>query len=103
MTILSITGTILSGVLLNTTRIKGRQTAVIEVNEQLNFVLQNIQRSIADSSLIDISNNTSTSTLVLRFKDAPRDPTKFYILDNKIYKKEWSRSFNSSQTYQSNN
>ena len=87
-TILSITGTILSGVLLNTTRIKSRQTAVIEVNEQLNFVLQNIQRSIMDSSLIDISNSISTSTLVLRFKDENKNPTQFYIQDNKVYKKE---------------
>ncbi|GEM_PF-1269799 len=89
-TILSITGTILSGVLLNTTRIKSRQTAVIEVNEQLNFVLQNIQRSIMDSSLIDISNSVSTSTLVLRFKDENKNPTQFYIQDNKVYKKEAS-------------
>jgi len=88
--ILSITGTMLSGVLLNTTRIKSRQTAVIEVNEQLNFVLQNIQRSIADSSVIDITNGVSTSTLILKFKNETKNPTKFYIADSIIYKKEAS-------------
>jgi len=89
-TILGVTGTILSGVLLNTTKIKSRQTAVIEVNEQLNFVLQNIQRSIMDSSVIDIENSVSTSTLILKFKDEAKNPTKFYIssADNKVYKKE---------------
>lgn len=86
--ILSITGTILSGVLLNTTKIKGRQTAVIEVNEQLNFVLQNVQRSIMDSSIIDIENSVSTSTLVLRYKDETKNPTQFYVSDNIVYKKE---------------
>lgn len=86
--ILGATGTILSGVLLNTTKIKSRQSAVIEVNEQLNFVLQNIQRSISDSSFIDIDNGVSTSTLILRFKDEAKNPTRFYISENRIYKKE---------------
>lgn len=88
-TILSITGTILSGVLLNATKIKSRQTAVIEVNEQLNFVMQNIQRSVMDSSVIDIENGVATSTLVLRFKDETQKPIQyFYILNNKVYKQE---------------
>ncbi|MEK7462957.1 MAG: tail fiber domain-containing protein [Patescibacteria group bacterium] len=86
--ILSISGSLLSGVLFNTTKIKSRQTAVIEVNEQLGFVLQNIQRSIMDSSIIDIDAGTSTSTLVLKFKDDAKNPTKFYITDNIVYKKE---------------
>ena len=76
-TILSITGTILSGVLLNATKIKSHQTAVIEVNEQLNFVMQNIQRSVMDSSVIDIENGVATSTLVLRFKDEMQKPIQF--------------------------
>jgi|GEM_PF-944606 len=86
--IMGITGTILSGVLLNATKIKGKQTAVIEVNNQLNFALQNIQRSIMDSSVIDITNSVSTSTLVLKFKDDNKNPTKFYATDGILYKKE---------------
>ncbi|MEK7478381.1 MAG: tail fiber domain-containing protein [Patescibacteria group bacterium] len=88
--ILSISGSLLSGVLFNTTKIKSRQTAVIEVNEQLGFVLQNIQRSIMDSSIIDIDAGTSTSTLILKFKDDTKNPTKFYITDSIVYKKEAS-------------
>ncbi|MDO8443112.1 MAG: LamG-like jellyroll fold domain-containing protein [bacterium] len=86
--ILGATGAVLSGVLIDTTKIKSRQTAVIEVNEQLNFTLQNMQRSIRDSSVIDIDAGTSTSTLVLRFKDDTKNPTEFYILNGIVYKEE---------------
>lgn len=84
--ILSITGALLSGVLINTTKIKGRETASIEVNNQLNFALQNIQRAIMDSSVIDITAGVSTSTLNLKFKDNAQNPTQFYISNGVLYK-----------------
>jgi type II secretory pathway pseudopilin PulG len=90
--LLSISGALLSGVLLNTTRIKNRQTAVVEVNNQLNFVLQSVQRSIMDSSVIDINNDVSTSTLILQMKDDTKNPTKIYITDGILYKKEASNT-----------
>ncbi len=86
--ILGVTASILTGVLLNATKIKSKQTATIEVNNQLNFALQNIQRSIEDSSNIDIQNGVSTSTLTLKFKNELQNPTQFYVSDGILYKKE---------------
>lgn len=86
--ILGVTASILTGVLLNATKIKSKQTATIEVNNQLNFALQNIQRSIEDSSNIDIQNGVSTSTLTLKFKNELQNPTTFYVSDGILYKKE---------------
>ncbi len=86
--ILGITGAVLTGVLFNATQIKSRQTAVIEVNNQLNFALQNIQRAITDSSVIDIASGTGTSTLVLKYKDDTKNPTQFYVTNGILYKQE---------------
>ncbi|MBU4348210.1 type II secretion system GspH family protein [Patescibacteria group bacterium] len=88
--ILGVSGALLSGVLFNTTKIKNRQTAVVEVNNQLNFTLQSIQRSIMDSSVIDIDNDVSTSTLILMMKDDTKNPTQIYISDGILYRKEAS-------------
>jgi len=84
--IMAIVGNLLSGLLVFSTKIQGRQTASIEVNTQLSFALQNIQRAVIDSSLIDIENDVSTSTLVLRFKDESQNPTKIYIENDKLVK-----------------
>ncbi len=78
-------GTIMSGILFNATKIKGRETASIEVNDQLNFALESIQRAVMDSSVIDITPGTSTSTLILKYKNEAQNPTKFYIASGMLY------------------
>lgn len=58
-------------ILLSVTRVQVRETANSEVNRQSQFVLQTIQRSIEESSYIEIENppgvvSVTTTTLVLR-------------------------------------
>ena len=52
-------------VLLTVTRVQVRQASVVEVGEQSQFLLQQIQYYIEKSSLIDIPQDTPTSTLKL--------------------------------------
>ncbi len=86
--IIAIVGTLLGGVLLNVTKIQNKETASSEVNQQLDFVLQSINRLVRESSVVDIAGNSATSTLVLRMKDSAKDPTVIYLNNGKIFVKE---------------
>ena len=83
--LIAIVGTLLSGILISVTQLGNQQSASTEVNQQLNFVLQTVQRLVRDSSLVDIPSGTATSSLVLKMKSASEDPTRIYLSGNKIY------------------
>ncbi|MBI2591302.1 MAG: type II secretion system protein [Candidatus Brennerbacteria bacterium] len=72
--IFTTTAALLIGVLSTITRVQNRETASAEVSQQLEFVLQNIQRYVRESSNIDIPAGTATSTLKLRSKSSSTDP-----------------------------
>src|SRR3989344_3384936 len=74
--IVAIAGSFMGGVLLNVTKVQNRQVSSSAVNQQLQFVMQNIQRLIKESSAIDIDQGIATSTLTIRMKDEPTDPDK---------------------------
>lgn len=86
--LITLVGTLLSGILISVTKIGNQQGASTEVNQQLNFVLQNINRLVRDSSLVDMPSATATSSLVLRMKSASEDPTRIFLSNNKIYLKQ---------------
>src|SRR3989338_9252550 len=94
--VFSVVAGLLSSMLIIISRVQNQQTAAAEVGSQLNFVLQVIQRMIRQSSVIVVNNNgnpdndmlplgSSYSNLVLRMSDQATDPTKIYLLNNKIY------------------
>ena len=83
--LIAIVGTLLSGILISVMQLGNQQSASTEVNQQLNFVLQTIQRLVRDSSLVDMPSATATSSLVLRMKTPSEDPTRIYISSNKVY------------------
>ena len=83
--LIAIVGTLLSGILISVMQLGNQQSASTEVNQQLNFVLQTIQRLVRDSSLVDMPSATATSSLVLRMKTPSEDPTRIYISNNKVY------------------
>ena len=83
--LIALTGMLLSGILISVTRISNQQNASTEVNQQLNFVMQNIQRLVRDSSSIEIPSGTATTSLKLRMKTASEDPTLIYISNNAVY------------------
>ncbi len=86
--ILGIVASIAGGIFLSVTKVQTEQTAQVEISGQLNFAMQTIQRLIKNSSLIDTSAGTPTSSLTLRMKDASVDPTIIYLENGRIYVKE---------------
>jgi type II secretory pathway pseudopilin PulG len=76
------------------TQINIRQKSVNEVNDQIYFVNNTIQRLIKDSSLIDMESGVGTSTISLRMASSTLDPTKVYLNEeeNIIYLSEGSFS-----------
>jgi len=82
--IIGIVGSLFSGILVSVVRIQNRQNSVTEVNQQLNFVMSNIQRLVRDSGLIEIDAGSATGTLKLRMRDPAKDPTLIAISNGKI-------------------
>lgn len=82
--IIGIVGSFFSGILLSVTRIQNQQNASTEVNQQLNFVISNIQRVIRESSYVDITAGTVATTLTLKMPDPAKDPTVIKITSGKV-------------------
>jgi len=75
----------LVSILIVFTNIHLRQTSVNEVNQQISFVNNTVQRFIRSASLIEIPTGVSTSTLTLRMASSSRDKTDIYLdSDQKI-------------------
>jgi prepilin-type N-terminal cleavage/methylation domain-containing protein len=72
-------------VLLTATRLQVRQASVVEVSEQSQFLLQQIQYYIEKSSLIDIPQDTPTSTLKLWTGVNAQDPTYITLASGTVY------------------
>ncbi len=73
--ITAVVGGILSGALLIMTQVQNKEFPSAEVTGQLNFVMQNIQRFVRDSSSIELNAGVTGSVLKLRMKDLAKDPT----------------------------
>jgi len=90
--LIAVTSTLVGGILVSVLKIQGQQGATTEVNQQLNFVMQNIQRFTRDSSLIELDSGVATSTLILRMEDSVDDPTLIYRSGDFIYLKQGSEN-----------
>lgn len=75
-------------ILVAVTRVHVRQLAAAEVNGQSQFLLQNIQRYIERSSLVEMPTDTSTTTLKLRMASSTEDPTYIEVTDGVAYLKQ---------------
>ncbi len=60
-------------------RIQSRQSAAAEVNQESQFLLQQIQYYIERSSLVELNQDIATSTLKLRMAASSLDPTYIYL------------------------
>lgn len=76
------------GALVSSIQIQTRQTAVAEVNQQSQFLLETIQRSVENSSLIELASDTATTTLKLRMASSTADPTYIYLGGTTVYYKQ---------------
>src|SRR4051812_32890867 len=74
------------------TAVQTQQTSSGEVEAQSQFVLQQIQYYIQQSSLIDIPTDTPTSTLVLRMANVSLDPTYITLSSGTVYLQQSSTS-----------
>lgn len=72
-------------ILVAVVRVQGRQSSVAEVNQQSQFLLQQIQYFVERSSLIDMPQDASTSTLRLRMPAASEDPTSITLSGGTAY------------------
>jgi len=72
-------------ILVAVTRIQTRQGAVAEVNQQSQFLLQLIQYYTERSSLIEMPQDISTTTLKLRMASSSEDPTYIYLAGTTVY------------------
>ncbi len=85
--IFAVVAGLLTGILAITLKVQNRESAAGEVTNQLNFVLQTVQRLVRESSLIEMDNNP-TSTLKLRMKDQTKGITTIYLENNAVLIKE---------------
>ena len=90
--IIGVVGMLLNGILLALVRIQNNQVSSTEVNQQINFVIQNVQRLVRSSSAISMANNTPGNTLTLAMSDPNKNPTLIYLSESKAYLKEGSSS-----------
>jgi competence protein ComGC len=72
-------------ILVSITKVRVRQSAAAEVNQQSQFVLQAIQYYVKQSSLVELDENAATSTLKLRMAASSSDPTYIFLSGNVIY------------------
>lgn len=69
-------------------RVQSRQSAAAEVNQQSQFLLQQLQYYIERSSLVETPQDTSTSTLTLRMCASSEDPTVLRLASGIVYIKK---------------
>jgi len=76
--IFSVIAIFLVNILTSVTRIQVQQASQNELNQQISFVANTIQRMVRDSSLIENDAGVSSSTLVLRMASSSLDKTRIY-------------------------
>lgn len=72
-------------VLVSITRTQVRQTAVTEVNQQSQFVLQAMQYYVERSSAIEGNPDAATTSIKLRMTSLAEDPTLVFASGTQIY------------------
>lgn len=90
--VIGVIGMLLNGILLALVRIQNNQVSSTEVNQQINFVIQNVQRLVRSSSGINMATNIPSDTLTLTMTNPDKSPTLIYVSESKAYLKEGSSS-----------
>ncbi len=88
--IFMVSAVFLVAILTTFTRIQSRQTSEGEVNRQIGFVGDTIQRLVQNASLVDMTAGVATSTLKLRTASSTNDPTLVYASGTAVYLKQGS-------------
>ncbi len=88
--VFSIVSVFLIAILTTFTRIEVRQTAVNDVNGQISFVSNVVQQLVQNSSLVNMTDGVTTSTLNLRTASSSQDPTLVYASGTALYLEQGS-------------
>ena len=75
-------------ILVAVTSVHNRQIGASEVNQQSQFLLQQIQYHVERASMIQLEPDSATSTLKLRMPGSAEDPTYIYLSGNVAYIKQ---------------
>ena len=86
--IFAVSAVFLVGILTAVTRTQLSQSSINEVNQQLSFVANTVQRYVRDASLVENDAGVSSSTLVLRMASSTQDPTRIYSSSSVLYLEE---------------
>ena len=79
-------------ILVTVTRIQVQQASLAEVNQQSQFLLQQVQYYVAHSSLIDMPVDQATTTLRLRMPASSTDPTVITLSGGIVYLQQGSNA-----------
>lgn len=72
-------------ILISVVGVNARQMASSEVNQQSQFLLQQLKYYIERSSLVEIPQDAPAATLKLRMRSSSEDPTYFTISGGRVY------------------
>lgn len=73
-------------ILVAVTRVHVEQSSVAEVNGQSQFILQQLQSNIEQSSLVEMATDTASSSLRLRMATSSIDPTIVWLTNGIVYR-----------------
>jgi len=93
--VFGVSAIFLVAILTSVTRTQLRQSSMNEVNEQLSFVSNTLQRLVRESSLIELEAGVTTSTLVLRMTSSSLDKTFVYASSSVLYLEQGSSTIGS--------
>ncbi|MFH1162248.1 MAG: type II secretion system protein [Candidatus Jorgensenbacteria bacterium] len=88
--VFSVTAVFLVNILTAVTQTQVRQTSVNEVNQQLTFVANTVQRLVRESAAVENAAGVSSTTLVLRMPSSTLDKTFVYASGTAIYLEQGS-------------
>ena len=86
--IFSIMSVAFLSALVSAIQVQVKQIAASEVNQQSQFLLATIQYYVQNSSLVELSSDTATTTLKLRMSSSSTDPLYIYLSGNVVYLKQ---------------
>ena len=93
VSVFAVAAGLLTSILVITTRVENNEIVSTQVGQELNLVLDTVQRMVRESSLIECVNSSPSdptttcpssigSNLKLRYDDPALDPTCIYIENN---------------------
>src|SRR3989338_6452236 len=83
-TIIGMIVSLFSGIMVSLARIKGKNIASTEVNQQLTYALQTIERIIKGATAIELEPNIPLSLLTVNAADPSENPTIISLAAGKI-------------------